>query len=167
MIASTTRPGWLSHRAPPRKQTVRQRAQERTDPSGPAVRARFGFKAPLSRMSECLRSASLIALHNGQNFDRRPKLSRSITPHQRSYSYQKANPARGDRPVIGALPPQQRLFASPSKSSQPFAHLARGLSWERRASTAITSNAYTRAPVTRGGGACGNRGEICNRSRLR
>jgi hypothetical protein len=28
------------------------------------------------------------------------------------------------------------------------------------------SNAYTRVPVTRGAVACGNRGEICNRSRL-
>ena len=35
------------------------------------------------------------------------------------------------------------------------------------ASTAMTSGVNTRAPITRGAVACGNRGEICNRFRLR
>jgi hypothetical protein len=39
--------------------------------------------------------------------------------------------------------------------------------WKMIASTAMTSGAYTIAPVIRGAVACGNRGEICNRFRLK
>ncbi len=78
-----------------------------------------------------------------------------------NYSCQKVSVARVSRLVIGALPPQQRQFGLPSKSSQQYARLAHGCRWEKSASTAMTSGVYTRAPVTRGAVACGNRGEIC------